>query len=80
MRSSLTKKPEQGRRFAPDAARITDEHASSEDRKHTSGAVCVAADSNLGAGNGKEEEGEDVCGFSPCTSGTQKVRPRGMKL
>ena len=35
--------------FAADAARITDQRASSEDRKHTSGGVFVAVDSNLGA-------------------------------
>ena len=34
---------------AADAARITDEKASSEDRKHTSGGVSVAVDSHLGA-------------------------------
>ena len=37
-----------GGRLAADAARITDERASSEDRKHTSGGVFVAVDSNLG--------------------------------
>ena len=38
-----------------DAARITDERASSEDRKRTSGGVFVALDSNLGAVVGAEE-------------------------
>ena len=33
--------------FAADAARITDETAGSEDRKHTSGGVFIAVDSNL---------------------------------
>ena len=42
-------------RFAADAARITDEKASSEDRKRTSGGVFVAADSKLGAVVGKKE-------------------------
>ena len=46
----------QGRmEIAADAARITDERASSEDRKHTSGGVFVAVDSNLGAIVGAEE-------------------------
>ena len=38
----------QGWRFAADAARITDERASSEDRKHTSGGGLVAIDCDLG--------------------------------
>ena len=42
-------------RFAADAARITDEGASIEDRKHTSGGVFVAVDSNWGAVVGAEE-------------------------
>ena len=41
--------------FAADAARITDEMASSEDRKHTSGEVFVAVDSNMGAVVGAAE-------------------------
>ena len=40
----------------PDSARITDERASSEDQKHTSGGVFGAVDSNLGAVVGGEEE------------------------
>ena len=43
-------------RFAADAARITDERASGEDQKHSSGGVSVAVDSNLGAFVGAEEE------------------------
>ena len=42
-------------RLAADAARITDDTAGSEDRKHTSGGVFVAVDSNLGAVVGDEE-------------------------
>ena len=42
-------------RFAADPARITDEGASSEDRKHTSGGVFVAVDSNWGVVVGAEE-------------------------
>ena len=49
------KKAKQGSRFGADAARITDENASSEDRKHASGRVFVAVDGNPGAGIGKEE-------------------------
>ena len=45
----------QGWRFAADAARITDENASSEDSKHSSGGVFVAVDSNLGAVIDNEE-------------------------
>ena len=40
---------------AADAARITDETAGMEDRKHTSGGVFIAVDSNLGAVVGAEE-------------------------
>ena len=42
-------------RFPADAARITDERAGIEDRKHTSGGVFAAVDSNLGAVVGAEE-------------------------
>ena len=42
-------------RFAANTARITDETTGSEDRKHTSGGVFVAVDSNLGAVEGAEE-------------------------
>ena len=45
----------EGWRLAANAARITDERASSEDRQHTSGGVFVAVDSNLGAVVGAEE-------------------------
>ena len=48
---------EEGWRFAVDAARITDEKAGIEDRKHTSGGVFIAVGSNLGAVVGEEEEG-----------------------
>ena len=49
MEEHLNKVAKEGWRFAADAARITDERASSEDQKHTSGGVLVAVDSNLGA-------------------------------
>ena len=39
----------EGWRFAADPARITYENAGTEGRKHTSGGVIVAVDSNLGA-------------------------------
>ena len=45
----------QGWRFAADSARITNENASNEDCKHTSGGVFVAIGSNLSAVIGKEE-------------------------
>ena len=41
--------------MAADAARVTDERASSEDRNSTSGGVFVAVDSNLGTVVGEEE-------------------------
>ena len=52
----FNKEAKQGWTFAADAARITDERARSEDRKHTSRGVFVAVDSNLGAVVGAEEE------------------------
>ena len=55
MDSSFNKGAKQGRRCAADAARITDENASKEDRKHSSGGVFVAVDSNLGAVIDNEE-------------------------
>ena len=55
MEEQFNKKAIEGWRFAAVAARITDETAGSEDRKHTSGGVFVAFDSNLGAVVGVEE-------------------------
>ena len=55
MEEKFNKEAKQGWRFAADSARITDEKASSEDRKHTSGRVFAAIDGNLGAVIGKEE-------------------------
>ena len=55
MEEQFNKEDKQGWRFAADAARITDEKASTEDRKHTSGGVFVALDSNLGAVVGAKE-------------------------
>ena len=42
LEEQFNKEAEQGWRFAADAARITDESAGSEDRRHTSGAIFVA--------------------------------------
>ena len=56
MKEQYNREAKEGWRFAADAARITDEKASSEDRKHTSGGVFVAVDSYLGAVVGAEEE------------------------
>ena len=49
MEDEFNKEFKQGWRLSADAARITDEKANSEDRKHTSGGVFVAIGSNLGA-------------------------------
>ena len=49
MEEQFNKEVKEGWRFSADAARITDERASSEDRKHTPGGVFGALDSNLGA-------------------------------
>ena len=52
----INREAKEGRRLAADAARITDERASSDDRKHTSGGVFSAVDSNLGTVVGEREE------------------------
>ena len=49
MEEQFNKEAKKGYRLAADTARITDDDASSEDRKNTSGGVCVVVDSNLGA-------------------------------
>ena len=49
MEEQFNREAKEGWRFAADAAKITDERASSEDRKLMSGGVFVAVDSNLGA-------------------------------
>ena len=54
MEDQFNKEAKQVSRFAADAARITDENASIEDRTHKSGGVFVAVDSNLGTFVGKE--------------------------
>ena len=55
MEEQFNKEAKEGWMFAADAARITDERAGSEDRKHASGGVFVAIDSNLGVAVGAEE-------------------------
>ena len=55
MEEQFNREAKEGWKFAADAARITNERARSEDRKHTSGGVFVAVDSNLGAVVGAEE-------------------------
>ena len=54
MEEQLNREADQGWRLAADTARVTDENASGEDRKHTWGGVSVAIDSNLGAVIGEE--------------------------
>ena len=49
MEEQFNKDAKDGWKFAADAATITYQRAGSEDRKHTSGGVFVAVDSNLGA-------------------------------
>ena len=49
MEEQFNKESKEGWRLAADAARFTNEKASSEDRKHTSGGVIVAIDSHLEA-------------------------------
>ena len=51
----LNKEAKEGWRLAASAARITEEMAGDEDRKHRSGGVLVATDSNPGAVVGAEE-------------------------
>ena len=55
MEEQFKKKAKEGLRFAADAARIADESASCENRKHPSGGVFVAVDSNQGTVIGTEE-------------------------
>ena len=48
MEEQFNREAKEGCRFAAEAPRITDERANSEDRRHTSGEVFIAVDSNLG--------------------------------
>ena len=47
MEEPFNREAKGGWRLAADAARITDDRASSEYRKHTSGGVFIAVDSHL---------------------------------
>ena len=62
MEEEFSKDAKEGWRFAASAARITEETAGDEDRKHTSGGVVVAIDSNLGAVVGAEGAIESIQG------------------
>ena len=55
MEEQINREAKEGWRLAADAERITDETRGSEDRKHTSGGIFIAVDSNLGAVVGEEE-------------------------
>ena len=55
MEEQNNREAKEGWRFARSAARITEEMAGEDDRKHTSGGVFVAIDSNLGPVVGAEE-------------------------
>ena len=56
MEEQFNKEAKEGWRLEADPAGLTDENADgTEDRKHTSGGVLVAVDSNLGAIVGAEE-------------------------
>ena len=55
MEERFNEEAKEGWRFAASAARITEETAGGEDRKHTSGGVFVAINSNLGAEEGAIE-------------------------
>ena len=55
VQEQFNREAKEGWRFATSAARITEEMAGDDDRKHTSGGVIVAIDSNLGAVVGAEE-------------------------
>ena len=59
MEEQFNKEAKEGWRCAADAATISDEHAGTEDRKHTSGGAFVAVDKNLEGAVGAEEEAID---------------------
>ena len=65
MVEQFNREAKEGWRFAADAARVTDESASSEDRTHTLGGVFVAVDSNLGAVVGEKEPSQGMKEKSP---------------
>ena len=55
MEEQFNREAKEGWIFAADAARMTYERARNEDRKHTSGGVSIAVDSNLGKIVGERE-------------------------
>ena len=55
MEEQFNREAKEGSIFAAGAVRITNERPSSEDRKHTSGGIFVAVDSNFGAVVGAED-------------------------
>ena len=55
MEEQFNREAKEGWRFATSAASISEEMAGDDDRKHTSVALFVAIDSNLGAVVGAEE-------------------------
>ena len=57
MEEQFNREAKQGWRFAADAARITDENASSEDRKHTSGGVLCSSQQPPGSSCGSRRGG-----------------------
>ena len=73
----FNREAKEGWRFAADAARKTDERASSEDRKHTSGGVLVAVDSNLGSVVGVEDGAIDSIPGNECRIAQAWVNVRG---
>ena len=62
MGEQFNKETKQGWRVAADVARTTNKNASSEDRKHMSGGVFVAVNSNLGAVIGEEGAVTSIAG------------------
>ena len=60
MEEQFNKEVKEGWRFAASAARITEETAGDEERKHTSGGVFVAIGSNLESSCGSRRRGDRV--------------------
>ena len=80
MEEQFNREAKEGWRFAANAARITNERASSDHRKHTSGGVFIAADSNLGTVVG---EREGAVASIPGNKGVESpswVNVRGMRV
>ena len=73
MEKQFNKEAKQGWRFEADAARITDESASSEDLNHTSGGLFVAVDSNLGGVKKNKEKEASEGQPLPSRDGSENV-------